>query len=122
MKTTEAKSQIQLAGKTYEAKVKYVCKKMANGGCAITTYCVLTFSKETVTVHYYAKAACEPKDREADYSYDGSDEKETYRWIESGNVVTIKGFSEYGTYLYRSQKLIGSRGDFDEAAIEFVEK
>jgi len=102
--------------------VSYVCKKMVGGGCAITTFCVLTFSEKTVTVHFYAKAACEPKEREADYSYDASDEKETYQWVKAGNAITIKGFDDYGTYEFRKNKLASSKGVFNNDAIEFIEK
>lgn len=122
MKITDTEGQIQLSGKTYEGKVKYVCKKMPGGGCAITTFCVFAFSEETVTVHFYAKAACEPKEREADYSYDSSDEKETYPWTKSGNLITNNGFDKYGTLRYDNDKLIGSKGDFEGETLEFVEK
>lgn len=122
MKITDTEGRIQLSGKTYEAKVKYVCKKMRGGGCAITTFCVLAFSEETVTVHFYARASCEPKEREADYSYDSSDEKETYQWTRSGNLIAVNGFDKYGTLEYRNDKLISSKGSFEDATIEFVEK
>jgi hypothetical protein len=121
-KITDAEYQIQLSGKTYEAKVKYVCKKMPGGGCAITTFCVLSFNEETVTVHFYAKASCVPKKYEADYSYDSSDEKETYQWTKSGNLIAINGFDKYGTFEHHNNKLIGSKGAFEDATLEFVEK
>jgi hypothetical protein len=122
MKITDAKDQVPLSGKTYEARVKYVCKKMRGGGCAITTFCVLAFSEETVTVHFYARASCTPKKYEADYSYDSSDEKETYRWTKSGDLIAINGFDQYGTFEYHDNKLIGSKGSFEDAALEFIDK
>lgn len=122
MKTTGAESQMQLAGKTYEAKVKYVCKKMPGGGCAITTFCVFAFSEETVTIHFYATASCTPEKYEADYSYDSGDEKETYHWTKWGNLIAINGFDKYGTFEYRNNKLISSKGTFEDTTLEFVEK
>ncbi len=112
----------QLRGKTYEGRVKYVCKKMVGGGCAITTYCVLTFSEETVQVYYYAKAACTPEEREADYSYDSRNEMKTYKWSRSENVITISGFTDYGTFKYQNNKLISSKGNHEETNLEFSEK
>ncbi len=53
---TTMKANAQVAGKTYEAEVNYVCKKMSGGGCVILTYCVLNFKQETVEVYYYTKA------------------------------------------------------------------
>jgi len=122
MKTTGAGSQTQLWGKTYEAKVKYVCKKMPGGGCAITTFCVLAFGEETVTVHFYAKASCVPQKREADYSWDSEDEKKTYQWKKSGNLVTITGFDTYGTFEYQNNTLISSKDRFEDTPLAFVEK
>jgi hypothetical protein len=122
MKITDAESQTHLSGKTYEAQVHYVGKKMPGGGCAITEFCVLTFSREIVTVHFYAKASCVPKELEADYSYDSSDKKETYQWTKSENLITINGFDKYGTFEHHDNKLISSKGFFEGAAIEFTEK
>ena len=112
----------QLPGKTYEGRVKYVCKKMVDGGCAITTYCVLRFSEHAVEVHYYAQAACTPKEREAKYSHDYSNEKKTYTWSIVENVITIEGFNEYGTFKFLDNKIIGSKEDDEEKVFEFTEK
>lgn len=120
--TTLMDVKAQLSGKTYEGRVRYVCKKMVDGGCAITTFCVLQFKEQTVDVYYYAKASCTPKEREADYSYDESDEKKTYEWKASGNVITIKGFEEYGTLRWQEHQLTGSKGSEEEEEVAFVEK
>lgn len=121
MMTTDAESQIQLSGSTYKASVEYVCKKMPGGGCTITTFCILSFSEETVSVHFYDKVSCVPEEREADYSDDPDDKKETYRWTKSGNVITIEGFDQYGTFEYHPNKLLTSKGTFDGSRIEFVD-
>lgn len=110
-----------LSGKTYEAVVHYSCKNMRDGGCAITRYCVLTFSDTTVTVHYYAKASCEPKEREADYSYDGRDDAVTYTWKYVGTSVMIIGFHTYGTLLFEHNTLTSSQGTFEDKPITFIE-
>ena len=103
-----------MEGNTYSARIHYTCKKMAGGGCAISTFSVLSFKKDTVEIYERIVAACTPEELESAYSHNGEKEKVTYIWRKDGDAITIEGFTEFGTFVLQGDTLHSSEGTDEE--------
>lgn len=109
-----------ISGNVYEAEVRYICKKMAGGGCVIRTICILSFTDNNVEVSYHTEVRCTPKEREANYS-DPDEPGKQYTWSEINETITIKGFDKYGTFIYKEDQLISQTAS-DEDLIFIKQK
>ena len=104
-------AQTGIAGKTFVAQTGSTCKEMPNGGCTITEYCMLQFSKDNVVVSTYSNAKCTDKKLEKNYAR--SRDSKTYKWSQQKNTVRIEGFDDYGTFTLNGNTLSGARRNGD---------
>lgn len=100
-------AQFKIIGKTYKAVISASCKEFNDGGTMIYTYCILKFEKKNVTVFY--ETEFESTRKGIDENSKKTDKGKAYKWIKIRNVITIKGFNDYGRLNILDEKLIGRK-------------
>lgn len=91
----------------YAALISQACKEMTDGGCIISTTCLLDFKGDSVTVTYQYNADCTPKTKEAAYEQLNGRPGTTYRWKTKKNTIVIDGFKDYGALAISDDNLVG---------------
>lgn len=85
-----------LENKEYSIVVSESCKSFKEGGCLVTTYNVLKFEKDSVTISTYTKADCESVERNAYYDSSNLSGKYSYQIHKKKNSANyILRINEY---------------------------
>ena len=122
-KGNESKTKFNPKGKTYISLIGEFCKEKTNGGCWIQTYCILTFSKDSVKVSYSLKANCATKEEEFNYEhlYDKEIWK-SYEWKIQNDTLTIENFEKFGVLIFSNGEFVATKNEDSSKALIFEEK
>ena len=92
----------------YATQVSQACKEMIDGGCIITTTCLLLFDCDSVRVTYQYKADCTSKEKESAYEQLNGRPGKAYSWKQKDHTIIIDGFTDYGPLAMQGQTLVGN--------------